>query len=99
MQVWVHRDSDRAPQRPLVFVLDLSTLPDTQAGGRAAGGHPGPAANPGGVRSIEHTGPEPAPLPPFTGPPVLFTAGPHRLTLTVDGGTPLAVTDLLTLGA
>jgi Glyoxalase-like domain len=99
MQVWVHRDSDRAPQRPLVFVLDLSTLPDPRAGGRTAGGHPARAANPGGLRSIGHAGPEPAALPPFAGPPVVFTAGPHRLTLSVDAGTALAVTDLLALAA
>jgi hypothetical protein len=27
MQVWVHRDSEEDPRRPLVFLLDLSTLP------------------------------------------------------------------------
>jgi hypothetical protein len=107
MDVWVHRDSDRAPQRPLVFVLDLTTLPAAHAGGRAAGGRaaggraaggrPATAANPGLVRSIAHTGPERAPLPPFAGPPVLFTPGAHRLTLTVDVGRPLPVTDLLVL--
>jgi hypothetical protein len=97
MDVWVHRDSDRAPQRPLVFVLDPTTLPAALSGGRAAGGRPATAANPGLVRSIAHTGPEGAPLPPFAGPPVLFTSGAHRLTLTVDAGRGLAVTDLLVL--
>jgi hypothetical protein len=99
MQVWVHRDSDRAPERPLVFVLDLTTLPAPRAGGRGASGRPATTANPGVVRSIEHTGAEPAPLPPFAGPPVQFTAGPHRLTLSADAGRPLAVTDLLSLAA
>jgi hypothetical protein len=102
MDVWVHRDSDRAPQRPLVFVLDLTTLPAAHAGGRAAGGRaaggrPATAANPGLLRSIAHTGPQRAPLPPFAGPPVPFTPGAHRLTLTVDAGRPLPVTDLLVL--
>jgi hypothetical protein len=97
MDVWVHRDSDRAPQRPLVFVLDLTTLPAAQSGGRAAGGRPATAANPGAVRSIAHTGPEDAPLPPFAGPPVLFIPGMHRLALTVDAGRGRSVTDLLVL--
>jgi Glyoxalase-like domain len=97
MEVWVHRDSERAPQRPLVFVLDLTTLAAAHAGGRAAAGRPATAPNPVALRSIAHTGPESAPLPPFAGPPVLFAPGAHRLTLRVDAGRGLPVTDLLVL--
>jgi hypothetical protein len=97
MQVWVHRDSDRDRRRPLVFVLDLATLPPGRAGGRTATGRPAVPANPGHVHAIAHSGPAPAALPPYTGPPITHTGGPHRLDVSADGGRPTGVAGLLQL--
>jgi hypothetical protein len=84
MPVWVHRDDERAPERPLVFVLDFSGL-ERSLTGRDRGGKPAePAA--GRLRAVRHTGPQPAPLPPYDGPVIESAPGPHRLELTVDGG-------------
>jgi Glyoxalase-like domain len=97
LEVWVHRDSQDDRRKPLVFVLDLSTLPPDRSGGRTSTGRPAAPANQGHLRAVTHTGPAPAPLPRHTGPPVTHAPGPHRLELTADGGTAISVAELVAL--
>src|SRR5215218_9305429 len=85
-RVWVHRDNERRPDRPLVFVLDLPP--------RRAAGHAGNAES---LLRIDHHGPAPADLPPHAGPPVLHRPGQHRLELFVDDGRPVDVAGHLSI--
>lgn len=84
--LWVHRDSERRPERPLTFVLDI---PPRQ---RPDGVRPRAR-----LRAVQHRGPAPADIPPYAGPPLLHRPGPHRMELLVDAGGPVAVTDLLSI--
>lgn len=98
MPVWVHRDDERAPDRPLVFVLDVAAAP-AGLSGRGRSGRPAVVGDRARLRAVRHFGPAPAPLPPFGGPTVDWRAGTHRLQLVVDRGRPTAVADLLLLEA
>jgi hypothetical protein len=84
--VWVHRDNERRPERPLVFVLDL---PPRR--------HPDDVGSRVGLRAVHHRGPAPADVPPYAGAPLLHRPGPHRMELLVDTGRPVEVTDLLSI--
>lgn len=97
--VWVHRDNEEAVERPMVFVLDLEAAPPGTATGRTGSGRPESTANPRSLRSVDHSGGLPAPLPEYVGAPVRFTAGPHHLDLVVDAGGPVVVSDLLAITA
>ena len=85
MPVWVHRDNEEAPERPFVFVLDLTEhrLPTV--------------VNPGAPQVVRHTGPAPARLPGYRGAEVRYASGPHRLEVVLDAGSPLDVTAELAL--
>jgi hypothetical protein len=78
-RIWIHRDNERAPQRPMVFVLEATAevmrrrQPATVAHRR-----------PGELREVRVRGPSPAFLPEFTGPSVVDSEGPHLLELVVD---------------
>jgi hypothetical protein len=82
--LWVHRDNERRPERPLTFVLDL---PPRR--------RPEIARSRVGLRAVEHRGPAPADIPPYAGPPLRHRPGSHRMELLVDSGRPVGVTDLL----
>ncbi|HLM07551.1 MAG TPA: VOC family protein [Blastococcus sp.] len=84
--IWVHRDNEDRPERPLLFVLDLPAR-------RGAG----PARPEGRLLTVEHHGPAPADLPCFTGPSWTYRPGPHRLELFVDRGRPVEVSEHLSL--
>jgi Glyoxalase-like domain len=90
MPVWVHRDNEEAPERPLVFAVE----PSEELRRSAALGAP---VNPGSLVAVRHFGPAAARLPGYSGPEVRHAAGPHRLELVVDGGEPVAVTRELVL--
>ncbi|MGY1736988.1 VOC family protein [Geodermatophilus sp. SYSU D00684] len=84
--IWVHRDDERHPERPLVFVLDLpSRRPAADAAPASA------------LQCVHHTGPAAAAVPRYAGPRVVHRPGRHRLELVVDAGRPVEVTDLLAL--
>ncbi|MGY1616314.1 VOC family protein [Geodermatophilus sp. SYSU D00691] len=80
--IWVHRDGERHPERPLVFVLDLPARRPARP-------------TPGTLREVHHRGPAAPDLPDHVGPPWIHRPGPHRLQLVVDGGSPVEVTDQL----
>jgi hypothetical protein len=82
--VWVHRDNERRPERPLLFVLDLPSRRHTSA-------HRPRAA----LQAVHHQGPAPVAIPPYAGPGLTYGPGPHRMELVVGSGRPVTVTDLL----
>jgi hypothetical protein len=89
--VWVHRDSEEAPERPLVVVLEVGGSRGP-ARGRDTAGRPGGS---GQLLEIGLRGPAPARLPPFDGPRVEQANGAPGLELVASGGRPVQVTDLL----
>jgi Glyoxalase-like domain len=93
--VWVHRDSEAAPERPLVFVLEVGGR-RRPAHGRDTAGRPGGS---GVLHQVTLRGPSPARLPPFDGPRVEQAAGPPGLELVATGGRSVEVTDLLRISA
>jgi glyoxalase-like protein len=85
-RIWIHRDNERAPERPLLFVLEASG--DAMERRRPRSGPPALLAHrPGGtLAEVRVNGPAPAPLPPYTGPPIVQSAGPPHLELVVGTG-------------
>ena len=95
--IWVHRDNERAPERPLVFVLEAtcreleqrrprSRTPDLLAHRRR-----------GELRSLRVTGPAPASLPRYHGPAIEYSRGSHQLELVIGNGTRRRISDTLVL--
>jgi len=97
MPVWVHRDNEEAPHRPLIFVLDVTPTSSAGLRGRDRAGRPAVPASTAGLVAVRHTGPAPARLLDFSGPTVGPGSGEHRLQLIVDQGTPITVTDLIAI--
>jgi hypothetical protein len=82
-RIWIHRDNERFPQRPLIFVLELSAEEIKQRRlGRAASGAVA-RRQPGDLREIRVHGPSAPSLPPFAGPAITYLPGPHRLEVVV----------------
>jgi hypothetical protein len=79
--IWIHRDNELVPERPLVFVLPVFQRREGE----------------GVLRSVRLTGPSPARLPAYAGPPVAYRRGPHRLELDAGDGPALRVSELLAL--
>jgi hypothetical protein len=96
LPIWVHSDNDRAPERPLVFVLETpnEALKNRRPSSRA------PellADRRGSLRSARVTAPAPASVPQYEGPPIEQDLGPHHLELVVADGTLQRVTDVLSI--
>jgi hypothetical protein len=90
-RIWVHRDNEDHPERPMVFSLELEA-------GLAGGAPAAPQRRPGTLRELRVRGPAAPSLPAFAGPPVVHEPGPYGLELVVDpGGALLEVAPGLTL--
>jgi Glyoxalase-like domain len=76
-RIWIHRDNERSPERPLVFVIET-------AGRRLP--KPGAHRHAGDLSEVRVRGPSPPHLPPFSGPPIVYEGGSHLLELVVGGG-------------
>jgi hypothetical protein len=85
--IWIHRTNDTNPERPLVFVLELT---DQDLTFRR---QPSPRR----LTAVRHTGPAPAAVPSFTGPPIEYTPGPHHVELVTGPGRLTVVNELLSL--
>jgi hypothetical protein len=95
-RIHVHRDNERAPERPLVFVLEATgeEMAQRQARMSKAGEHHRPRE----LREIRVRAPSAPCLPPFAAPPIACVAGPHHLELVVDeGGLALPICDGLSI--
>lgn len=96
-RIWIHRDNERAPERPLVLVLEASTRQLRQR--RSARTSETVAhRRPGELREVRVRGPSAPSLPAFAGPPVVYAQGPHLLELVVDDeGSAWPVSDVLVI--
>jgi hypothetical protein len=79
-RIWVHRDNERAPERPLVFVLEADDEAMRRRRRHAEGAAHGDRRE---LRHVAIRGPEPPSLPAFAGPPIVHAPGPHRLELVI----------------
>jgi hypothetical protein len=68
-RIWIHRDNERCPERPLVLVLETAEEEVEQRRPRV--GMSGSVAHhrPGELREVRVRGPSAPSLPPFAGPP------------------------------
>jgi hypothetical protein len=84
-RIWIHRDNERAPQRPLVFVLEAT---EHELRRRRLRGASSAVAHrrPGALREVRVRAPEAPALPPFEGPAIIHTEGSHLLELVVGDG-------------
>jgi hypothetical protein len=97
VRIWVHHDNHRAPERPLVFVLELTAeqlrhRAARTATARQASPQPAPA-----IQFIQITAAEAARLPSHSGPPITQTPGAAQLTVHAGPGPAQPVTDILTI--
>jgi hypothetical protein len=89
-RIWIHRDNETAPERPLVFVVEVER--------RMASAEQ--VEQPGLLHAVRLHGPSQPWLPAFAGPPVSFGRGAHRLELVTDArGADVNVEDVLTIRA
>jgi hypothetical protein len=91
--ILIHHDNERAPERPLVLVLETDDQGMERRRRRStATTH----SRPGTLREIRVHSPSPPSLPPYAGPPITHVPGPHRLELvTAPNGSPRQITDAL----
>ena len=97
-RIWIHRDNERCPERPLVFVLETAEEEAEQRRPRV--GMSGTVAHhrPGELREVRVRGPSAPSLPPFAGPPIVYAEGPHMMELVVgDAGSHRPVSDALVM--
>jgi Glyoxalase-like domain len=80
-RIWIHRDNERFPERPLIFVLETGA--DEMKQRRPRGRISGAVAprQPGDLCEVRVHGPSAPSLPPFVGPPIAYVPGPHLLEL------------------
>jgi hypothetical protein len=83
-RIWIHRDNEHHPQRPLVFVLETAEEEMEQRRPRTRMSEPVAHRNPGQLVEIRVSGPSPPSVLPFAGPPIVHEPGPHGLELVVD---------------
>jgi hypothetical protein len=83
-RIWIHRDNERFPQRPLVFVLEAAEEEIEQRRRRVSMSGTVARRPRGELREIRVRGPSRPSLPHFAGPPIVYLKGPHLLELVVD---------------
>jgi hypothetical protein len=97
-RVWMHYDNERAPARPLVFVLEMPGTEMEQRRPRSRPSRPVQAPACRDAQRVRVSGPSPASLPRYAGPPTTQTSGPHHLDLVVGRhGSAQPITPILTI--
>jgi hypothetical protein len=97
-RIWVHRDNERFPERPLVFVLEAADKEMEQRRAWISMSEAVAHRRPGELREVRVHGPSAPSLPPFAGPPIVHVQGPHLLELVVGlGGSGRPVSDGLVI--
>ena len=95
-RIWIHRDNERLPQRPLVFVLEAGE--DAMRQRRRSGGRPAVAQRRGELRELRVRGPSAPLIPLYEGAPIVCAQGSHRLEIVVgDEGSVRAIGDGLVI--
>jgi Glyoxalase-like domain len=99
-RMWIHRDNERVPERPLVFVLEAAEEEMEQRRLRVSMSKAVAHRRPGELREVRVHGPSAPSLPPFSGPPIVHVQGSHLLELVVaDEGSLRPVSDDLVIRA
>jgi Glyoxalase-like domain len=97
-RIWVHRDNERVPERPLVFVLEAAEGEMERRRPRVRMSEAVAHRRPGELREVRVRGPSAPVFPPFAGPPIVYREGPHLLELVVgDEGSARPVSDALVI--
>jgi hypothetical protein len=97
-RIWIHRDNERFPERPLVFVLEASPQQMEERRRRGSTSRPVAHRHDGELREVRVRGPDAPWLPEFAGPPVVCERGVHALELVVgEEGSVLSVSDGLAI--
>ena len=97
-RIWIHRDNERFPERPLVFVLEAGEQEREQRRKRVWMPEASAHRHPGELREVHVRGPSAPSVPPFSGPPIAYERGTHQLELVVDTeGTVLSLSDGLVI--
>ena len=71
-RIWIHRDNERIPERPLVFVLEAAEEEMEQRRSRVRMSEPAAHRRPGELREVRVRGPSAPFLPPFAGPSIVY---------------------------
>jgi hypothetical protein len=96
-RIWVHQDNEHAPERPLVFVLELTAEDRERRRSRSQGLM---NRQPAGVlEEVRLRGPAPARLPRYEGPPIAQSVGAPYLELRAGPGPARPITNLLAISA
>ncbi len=96
-RLWVHHDNLQAPARPQVFVFETTEEELEQRRPRSRSPHALAHGRNGALQEVHVCGPEPARLPPHTGPVVLHVTGAHHLELVVGARPAWPITEILTI--
>ncbi|MBV9005241.1 MAG: VOC family protein [Solirubrobacterales bacterium] len=96
-RLWVHRDNLEAPARPQVFVFETAEHELERRRPRSRRPRVLPPGRNGALQEVHVRGPEPARLPPQTGPMVLQVTGAHHLELVVGARPAWPITEILTI--
>jgi hypothetical protein len=97
-RIWVHRDNELSPQRPLVLVLEAAEEDMEQRRLRIRMPKGVAHRHPGELREVRVRGPAAPSVPPFAGPPIVHAHGAHLLELVVgDQGCVRQISDGLAI--
>ena len=96
IRIWVHRDNEQAPERPLVFVLEMNEAHLAQRRARLRGADRGAQIR-GSLEAVHVQADAPAHLPTYTGPRVTQSRGAPQLELVAGRGPAQAMTDILAI--
>jgi hypothetical protein len=96
IRIWVHRDNEQAPERPLVFVLEMDKAHLLERRARLRGADRGGQPH-GSLEAIHVQANAPARLPIYAGPPVTQSRGASQLELVAGPGPAQSVTDTLAI--
>ncbi len=94
--IWVHCDSEQAPERPLVFVLEMNEAALVQRRARSRGRDRGDQPR-RSLEAIHVQGTASARLPAYAGPRVAQSRGTPQLELVAGPGPPQSMTDVLAI--
>jgi len=92
-RIWIHRDNERFPEHPMVFVLEAGKEQIEQRRRRVSMSETVAHHRPGELREVRVRGPSAPSLTPFAGPSIVYERGSHALELVVGKNSALSVSD------
>ena len=83
-RIWIHRDNERFPERPLVLVLEADKQQIEQRRRRVSNSEAVAHRRGGQLREVRVRGPSAPSLMAFAGPSIVYERGSHALELVVS---------------